>query len=86
MKPTTTNIINLWFGADTPIRQFKIKHNPDLWLACQRINQGFRPAPRKRLTERLPKSDQVAFARAVQQDLERTQVRPSFNQKAHSLV
>ena len=84
MKPAIPNIINLWFGADTPIRQFKIKHNLDLWEACQRINQVFRPASEKRIIEQYRKSDKVAFARSVLQEINRSKVRPSFGQKIHS--
>ncbi|WP_461055736.1 hypothetical protein [Spirosoma arcticum] len=86
IKPTVSNIINLWFGADTPIRQNKIKYNPELWAACQRVNQGFRPASKKRLIEQYRKPDQVAFARAVQQELDRSKVRSSLSQKNHSLA
>jgi len=69
LKPTVSNIINLWFGVDTPIRQYKIKFNPDLWGACQHINQDFRPAARRQPTETYRKADKVAFAKAVQQEL-----------------
>jgi hypothetical protein len=86
IKPTVSNIINLWFGADTPIRQNKIRYNPELWAACQRVNQGFRPALRKRPIEQYRKPDQVAFARAVQQELDRNKVRSSLSQKPHSLA
>ena len=87
IKPTVSNIINLWFGADTPIRQNKIRYNPDLWAACQRVDQGFRPTTRKRLIEQqYRKPDRVAFARAVQQELDRNKVRSSISQKTHSMV
>ncbi|RRB00874.1 hypothetical protein [Larkinella rosea] len=71
LKPTVSNIINLWFGADTPIRQYKIKLNPDLWGACQQINQDFYPPSKNRTIEQYRKSDKVAFAKAVLEELER---------------
>ena len=86
MKPTTNNIINLWFGADTPIRQYKIKHNPDLWAACQHVNRGFRPVYGEKSIEQYRKSDKAAFARAVQQELERGKVRSAYNQKTFCLA
>ena len=70
IKPTVSNIINLWFGVDTPIRQYKIKLNPDLWGACQRINRDFRPPSRRKQIELYRKSDKVAFAKAVQEELD----------------
>ncbi len=72
IKPTVSNIINLWFGADTPIRQYKIKLNPDLWIACQRINRDFRPPSKRKHVEVYRKSDKVAFAKEVLEELERT--------------
>lgn len=71
IKPTVSNIINLWFGVDTPIRQYKIKLNPDLWVACQRANRDFRPPSRRKQIELYRKSDKVAFAKAVQEELDR---------------
>ncbi|RCR65480.1 MULTISPECIES: hypothetical protein [Larkinella] len=70
IKPTVSNIINLWFGADTPIRQYKIKLNPDLWGACQQTNQNF-TLTRSQPIEQYRKSDKVAFAKAVLMELER---------------
>lgn len=86
LKPTTNNIINLWFGADTPIRQYRIKHNPALWAACQHVNRGFRPVSSERPIEQYRKSDKAAFARAVQQELARGNVRPAYSQKIACLV
>lgn len=86
LKPTVNNIINLWFGADTPIRQYKIKHNPNLWEACQHVDRGFRPPSSKRLIEQYRKSDKAAFARAVQQELERGKVRSVYSQTSHQLA
>ncbi|GAB3925215.1 hypothetical protein [Larkinella terrae] len=71
LKPTVNNIINLWFGADTPIRQYKIKLNPDLWGACQQINQDFYPPSKSQYIEQYRKSDKVAFAKAVLEELDR---------------
>ena len=70
LKPTVNNIINLWYGVDTPIRQYKIKLNADLWNACQQVNRDFNPPSRKRQTERYRRADRVAFAVAVQQLVE----------------
>ncbi|CAN5364671.1 hypothetical protein BH09BAC4_BH09BAC4_07730 [soil metagenome] len=70
MKVTVENIARLWFGADTPIRQYKIAMNPQLWAACQRVNQVF-IAPSGALNrEQYRKSDKSAFARAVQEELQ----------------
>ena len=70
LKINATNIILLWFAQNTSIRAFKIKMNPELWVACQRVSQGFIlpsgavsvPACRKR--------DLISFAKAVQQELQ----------------
>ncbi len=69
MKATVNNIINLWFGDDTPIRQYKIKMNPLLWVSCQRVSQTFVPPSGAKTLEQYRKSEKVAFARAVQQVL-----------------
>lgn len=69
MKSTVDNIKNLWFGADTPIRQNKIKLHPDLWAACERVNQHFTPPSGALLLEQYRKSDRLAFARAVLKEL-----------------
>jgi hypothetical protein len=66
LKPTVNNIINLWFGEDTPIRQYKIKLNQDLWVACQQIDRDFSPPSKIDQVEKYRKSDKVAFAKAVQ--------------------
>jgi len=70
MKVTVANIIRLWFGADTPIRHYKIKMNSPLWAACQRVSQGFNPPSGALKREQYIKSDKVAFARAVQEQLQ----------------
>ena len=72
IKPTVNNIINLWFSVDTPLRQYKIKLNPEIWGACQAINQNFYPPSRKKPVEQYKKNDKVAFAKAVQEQLERS--------------
>ncbi|MCK8490678.1 MULTISPECIES: hypothetical protein [Spirosoma] len=69
LKPTVSNIINLWFSEDTPIRQYKIKLNPAMWGACQHIQQDFCPPSKTQQIEKYRKSDKVAFAKAVQQQL-----------------
>lgn len=70
IKATPANIINLWFGADTLLRQQKIDFNPELWEACLQVSQTFVPPSGAVSAERYRKSDKVAFARAVQQELE----------------
>jgi hypothetical protein len=72
IKPTVNNIINLWFSVDTPIRQYKIKLNPEIWGACQTINQTFYPPSKRPSVERYRKMDKVAFAKAVQEQLARS--------------
>ncbi|MFD1141968.1 hypothetical protein ACFQ4C_12650 [Larkinella insperata] len=72
IKPTVNNIISLWFSVDTPLRQYKIKLNPEIWGACQAINQDFTPSSSRKPVEQYKKNDKVAFARAVQEQLERS--------------
>lgn len=74
LKLTVNNIISLWFGADTPIRQYKIKSNPTLWAACQRVQLRFTPPSGARSIEQYRKSDLMAFARAVVAELNQEQV------------
>lgn len=69
MKVTVSNIINLWFGDDTPIRQYKIKMNPLLWVTCQRVSQSFVSPSGAATPDQYRKSDKVAFARVVQQEV-----------------
>lgn len=70
LKLTTGNIISLWFGEDTPIRQYKIAMNPELWTACQRVNTAFNPPSGASSAEYYRKSDYTAFAKAVQQEMD----------------
>jgi hypothetical protein len=72
MKATVSNIINLWFGADTPIRQYKIKLNPKLWVACSQVSKNFSPPSGIDQVENYRKSDKVAFAEAVLEKLGHT--------------
>ncbi|NEU69529.1 hypothetical protein GK091_21765 [Spirosoma agri] len=67
MKATVKNISCLWFGADTPIRSYKIKLNPDLWATCQRVNREFIPPSGARALSQYRKSDMTLFAKTVQQ-------------------
>lgn len=69
MKSTVENIKNLWFGADTPIRQYKIKLHPELWAACQRTSHDFNPPSGATHLDDYRKSDKIAFAKAVLNDL-----------------
>jgi hypothetical protein len=65
VKLTVKNVIDLWFAEDTPIRQYKIRMNPELWAMCQHVSQEFK-APSGRVTPaQYRKSDKVAFARLV---------------------
>lgn len=73
IKPTLSNIISLWFGVDSPLRQYRIQCNPMLWGACQRTSQTFKPATHTKLIEHYRSADKAAFARAVQQEIERSQ-------------
>ncbi|MFD2932713.1 hypothetical protein [Spirosoma flavum] len=73
MKSTAENIKNLWFGADTPLRQNKIKLHPRLWAACQRANGSFIPPSGALHIEHYRKSDKVAFAKAVLKELDQDQ-------------
>ena len=70
IKATRANIINLWFGADTLLRQQKIAFNPELWEACVQVSRTFVPPSGASTVEQYRKSDKVSFARAVQQELE----------------
>lgn len=69
MKVTVNNVINLWFGDDTPIRQYKIKMNPLLWATCQRVSQTFISPSGAATPKQYRKSDKVAFAQVVQREL-----------------
>lgn len=69
LKRTTGNIINLWFGEDTPIRQYKVAMNPELWAACRRVNSTFIPPSGALSINYYRRSDCLAFAKAVQQEL-----------------
>ncbi len=66
LKITAPNIINLWFGQDTPIRVYKIKMNPVLWAACQQTNQTFNPPSGALSVKDYRKSDLICFAKEVQ--------------------
>lgn len=79
LKATSNNINNLWFGVDTPIRQYKIKSNPELWEACQRVSLVFKAPSGASSVDGYTKSDKSAFARAVQQKL----YQPTAIQQAH---
>ncbi|WP_460952182.1 hypothetical protein [Spirosoma daeguense] len=74
MKHTVANIIRLWFGADTPIRDYQIKMNPRLWEACLQISQDFVSPSGVHTRARYKKSDKVAFARLVQEKLQEQNV------------
>ncbi|WP_421826800.1 hypothetical protein [Larkinella sp.] len=67
MKVTVSNIERLWFAANTPLQQLKIKANPEIWKACQEVAVRFTPPSGRSTVERYRKSDRVAFAKAVQE-------------------
>lgn len=69
LKITTDHIISLWFGAATPIRQYKIRLNPELWAACQRVSLRFTPPSGASCVGQYRRSDRVAFAKAVAQEV-----------------
>lgn len=75
MKVTKSNIIGLWFGADTPLRQYKIQSNPVLWDACLRAHIGFTPPSGAATLDQYRKSDKNAFAEAVERELAKVNVR-----------
>ena len=70
MKVTVENIVRLWFAADTPIRQYKIVMNPMVWEACLRVSKGFTPPSGALNQEQYRKSDKMAFARAVLEEIQ----------------
>lgn len=81
MKVTKSNIIGLWFGADTPLRQYKIQSNPVLWDACLRAHIGFTPPSGAASLDQYRKSDKNAFAEAVERELAKATV----NARSHQL-
>ncbi|MFD2938253.1 hypothetical protein [Spirosoma flavum] len=48
--------------------------NPQLWAACQRVNQGFIPPSGILNQEQYRKSDKTAFAKAVQETLKAKEI------------
>lgn len=72
MKATVNNVINLWFAADTPIRQYKIKLNPEIWAACKKVSEEFSPPSGRLSNQQYRKSDKASFARAVLEELNQT--------------
>ena len=74
LKVTIPNIISLWAGQDTPIRVYKIKMNPDLWAACQRVNCVFQPSSGAKSVVDYSRADLVRFAKEVQMELHRSEL------------
>ncbi|MEZ0610403.1 hypothetical protein ACAW74_17950 [Fibrella sp. WM1] len=70
LRLTTANIIRLWFGADTPIRRYKIRMNPRLWTVCNQVAAEFTPPSGAPSPDRYRKADRVRFAQVVQQRVE----------------
>ena len=76
IKLSVKNVIDLWFSEDTPIRQYKIRLNTELWEVCQQVSKTFK-APSGRLKpEQYRKSDKVAFAKLVLEKLEKAEEVP----------
>jgi hypothetical protein len=71
MKVTPANIIRLWFGADTPIREYQIKMNPRLWTACNRVGQRFVAPSGAVVLSNYRNVDKREFARLVYEELRR---------------
>ncbi|GAB4049506.1 hypothetical protein [Spirosoma foliorum] len=65
VKLSTKNVIDLWFAEDTPIRQYKIRMNPNLWAMCERVSQDFKAPSGRQSPSQYRKSDKVAFAKLV---------------------
>ncbi|GAB4020876.1 hypothetical protein EXU85_03915 [Spirosoma sp. KCTC 42546] len=86
VKLSIKNVIDLWFAEDTPIRQYKIRMNPKLWAMCQQVSQDFK-APSGRLTpNKYRKSDKVAFARIVLDNLEQGQTEATSDEDLFELA
>lgn len=71
VKLSIKNVIDLWFAEDTPIRQYKIRMNPKLWTMCQQVSHDFQAPSGRSTPNRYRKSDKVAFAQIVLDNLER---------------
>jgi hypothetical protein len=84
MRLTINNVINLWFGADTPIRQYKIRLNPEMWTACQQVSRNFKAPSGIQTPERYRKSDKVCFAKAVLDILDHET--PTVNEEAYQIA
>ena len=69
MKATKANIIRLWFGADTPIKDYQIKMNPALWKACIEVSKTFVPPSGAGERSLYRHADRHVFVRMVQQVL-----------------
>lgn len=65
LKPTVNNVISLWFGVDTPLRQYKIRLNPALWEACQLTSKSFMAPSGIQQSNRYRSADKLAFAKAA---------------------
>jgi hypothetical protein len=65
VKLSTKNVIDLWFAEDTPIRQYKIRMNPNLWAMCEQVSQDFKAPSGRSTPSQYRKSDKVAFAKIV---------------------
>jgi hypothetical protein len=84
MKVTVKNVVDLWFAEDTPIRDYKIRMNPQLWAMCQQVSEQVSVPSGKLSQQQYPKSAKVAFARLVLAGLAKAQARAQ--QKLFKLV
>lgn len=69
MKATKANIIRLWFGSDTPIRDYQIKMNPLLWDVCIQVDKTFILPSGSKKPGLYRRRDRMVFADMVQQVL-----------------
>jgi hypothetical protein len=84
MKLTVKNVIDLWFGEDTPIHQYKIKLNPQLWMMCQQVSLTFTAPSGKLDRKQYRKADKVAFAKLVLDALAKADI--PVNQEEYELT
>lgn len=69
------NISSLWFSVHTPLRHFKLKVNPELWAACQKVDLRFKSPSGAAQPNQYRKADKMAFAEAVLNELNQDSLR-----------
>ena len=82
IKLSVKNVIDLWFAEDTPIRQYKIRLNPELWATCHEVSKTFKAPSGRLLASQYRKSDKVAFAQLVLDRLSKVETGPKNNRLA----